>query len=195
MNQRTDGKADPVELRLHGGHIEIFDLRPGGDLIGRRLRDDAEPSLRASKSGLKIQPTLEASLVRKQGVHALRAIHVCVVDGVDDRCGHGGSPRFYGDPNPAMRRRHPVMKSGSGSICRGYTLPSKRSSNDDDVQRRTNVAGARCAGAAYMLFLDGVYVDGANGSSTRFRWAKTPTNTELTALAHAMADRRTGRIR
>ena len=36
-------------------------------------------------------------------------------------------------------------------------------------QRRTSVAGDRCAGAACMLFLDGVYVDGANGSSTRFR--------------------------
>lgn len=33
----------------------------------------------------------------------------------------------------------------------------------------------------YMLFLDGIYVDGANGSS-RFRWVKTPTSAER---AHA----------
>jgi hypothetical protein len=40
-----------------------------------------------------------------------------------------------------------------------------------------------------MLFLDGVYVDGANGSSIRFRWVKAPTNTELTQLTHTIAQR------
>jgi hypothetical protein len=38
-----------------------------------------------------------------------------------------------------------------------------------------------------MLFLDGVYVDGANG--TRFRWVKAPTSAELTQLAHRIAHR------
>ena len=36
-----------------------------------------------------------------------------------------------------------------------------------------------CAEAAHMLFLDGVYVDGANGSSTRFRWVKAPPHASL----------------
>ena len=40
-----------------------------------------------------------------------------------------------------------------------------------------------------MLFLDGVYVDSANGSPTRFRWLQAPTNEELTQLAHAIAHR------
>ena len=39
-----------------------------------------------------------------------------------------------------------------------------------------------------MLFLDGVYVDGANGS-TRFRCVKAPTGAELTQLAHRIAHR------
>jgi hypothetical protein len=45
-----------------------------------------------------------------------------------------------------------------------------------------------CAGAAHMLFLDGVYVDSA-GSSTRFRWVKAPTNSELNQLSHTIARR------
>jgi hypothetical protein len=40
----------------------------------------------------------------------------------------------------------------------------------------------------HMLFLDGVYVDGANGS-TRFRCVKAPTGAELTQLAHRIAHR------
>jgi hypothetical protein len=41
----------------------------------------------------------------------------------------------------------------------------------------------------HMLFLDGVYVDGAKGSSTRFRWVKAPTSAELTHLTHTIAQR------
>ena len=40
-----------------------------------------------------------------------------------------------------------------------------------------------------MFFLDGVYVDGAKGSSTRFRWVKAPTSAELTHLTHTIAQR------
>ena len=40
----------------------------------------------------------------------------------------------------------------------------------------------------HMLFLDGVYVDSA-GSSTRFRWVKAPTNSELNQLSHTIARR------
>jgi hypothetical protein len=39
-----------------------------------------------------------------------------------------------------------------------------------------------------LLFLDGVYVDSA-GSSTRFRWVKAPSNSELTQLSHTIAHR------
>lgn len=44
----------------------------------------------------------------------------------------------------------------------------------------------------HMLFLDGVYVDGSDGSA-RFRGVKAPSNQELTPLAHAIA-RRVGRF-
>ena len=40
----------------------------------------------------------------------------------------------------------------------------------------------------HMLFLDGVYVDSA-GSSTRFRWVKAPTSSELNQLSHTIAHR------
>ncbi|HDO33694.1 MAG TPA: hypothetical protein ENH08_01070 [Chromatiales bacterium] len=40
----------------------------------------------------------------------------------------------------------------------------------------------------HMLFLNGIYADGANGSS-RFRWVKAPTRAELTQLAHTIAQR------
>ena len=40
----------------------------------------------------------------------------------------------------------------------------------------------------HMLFLDGVYVDGA-GSAAQFRWVKAPTNVELTQLTHTIAHR------
>jgi len=40
-----------------------------------------------------------------------------------------------------------------------------------------------------MLFLDGVYVDGANGSSVRFQWTTAPTSAELTQLARTIAHR------
>jgi hypothetical protein len=39
-----------------------------------------------------------------------------------------------------------------------------------------------------LLFLDGVYVDSA-GSSTRFRWVKAPSNSELNQLSHTIAHR------
>ncbi len=39
-----------------------------------------------------------------------------------------------------------------------------------------------------MLFLDGVYVECADGS-VRFRWVKAPTSAELTDLAHRIAQR------
>ena len=45
-----------------------------------------------------------------------------------------------------------------------------------------------CAGAAHMLFLDGVYV-GEAGSSAQFRRVKAPTDNELTQLAHTIAHR------
>lgn len=40
----------------------------------------------------------------------------------------------------------------------------------------------------HMLFLDGVYVDGPDGSA-RFRWVKAPTSQELTQVAHTIARR------
>ena len=40
-----------------------------------------------------------------------------------------------------------------------------------------------------MLFLDGVYLDSATGSASRFRWVKAPTSEELTQLAHTIASR------
>ena len=39
-----------------------------------------------------------------------------------------------------------------------------------------------------MLFLDGVYLDSANGAA-RFRWVKAPTSAELMQLAHTIAQR------
>jgi len=39
-----------------------------------------------------------------------------------------------------------------------------------------------------MLFLDGVYV-GSAGLSTRFRWVKAPTSSELNQLSHTIARR------
>jgi hypothetical protein len=39
-----------------------------------------------------------------------------------------------------------------------------------------------------MLFLDGVYVDGA-GSTIRFHWVKAPMDDELAQLAHTIAYR------
>ena len=38
-----------------------------------------------------------------------------------------------------------------------------------------------------MLFLDGAYVDDANGSVARFQWVKAPTSEELTRLTHQIA--------
>ena len=40
-----------------------------------------------------------------------------------------------------------------------------------------------------MIFLDGVYIDGAPESRARFRWVKAPTSDELTQLTHTIAHR------
>jgi len=37
----------------------------------------------------------------------------------------------------------------------------------------------------HILFLDGVYIDSADRSRTRFRWVKAPTSNELTQLTHS----------
>jgi len=41
----------------------------------------------------------------------------------------------------------------------------------------------------HMLFLDGVYVIGADGTVERFRWVRAPTTAELTELTHTIAQR------
>ena len=41
----------------------------------------------------------------------------------------------------------------------------------------------------HMLFLDGVYVVGANGKVEWFRWVRAPTTTELAELTHTIAER------
>jgi Putative transposase len=41
----------------------------------------------------------------------------------------------------------------------------------------------------HMLFLDGVYISGKNGTSARFRWVKAPTHDEVTQLTHCIAQR------
>jgi hypothetical protein len=41
----------------------------------------------------------------------------------------------------------------------------------------------------HMLFLDGVYVVGANGEVEWFRWVRVPTTAELTELTHTIAER------
>jgi len=41
----------------------------------------------------------------------------------------------------------------------------------------------------HMIFLDGVYIDGAPESRARFRWVKAPTSDELTQLTHTIAHR------
>ncbi len=40
-----------------------------------------------------------------------------------------------------------------------------------------------------MQFLAGVYLDGASGTSVRFRWVKAPAREQLTQLAHTIAQR------
>ena len=40
-----------------------------------------------------------------------------------------------------------------------------------------------------MIFLDGVYIDGAAEPRVRFRWVKAPTSEELTRLTHTIAQR------
>ena len=40
-----------------------------------------------------------------------------------------------------------------------------------------------------MIFLDGVYIDGAAESRVRFRWVKAPTSDELNQLTHTIAQR------
>lgn len=42
---------------------------------------------------------------------------------------------------------------------------------------------------AGRLFLDGGYVDSANGAAARFQCVKAPTNMELTQLVHTVAQR------
>jgi len=41
----------------------------------------------------------------------------------------------------------------------------------------------------HMIFLDGVFIDGAAESRVRFRWVKAPTSEELTRLTHTIAQR------
>ncbi len=40
-----------------------------------------------------------------------------------------------------------------------------------------------------MIFLDGVYLDGAAQSRVRFRWVKAPSSEELSRLTHTIAQR------
>ncbi len=40
-----------------------------------------------------------------------------------------------------------------------------------------------------MIFVDGVYLDGAPQSRARFRWVKAPTSEELNQLKHTIAQR------
>ena len=53
-------------------------------------------------------------------------------------------------------------------------------------QQMHDITGLQHGYPGFMLFLDGIYVDGASGSS-RFRCVKAPTSAELTQLVHTIA--------
>ena len=102
VDDRHDGKSDPVEFRLHGRDVDVVQRRVGGDFVGRVLGNDAEPRLRPGERRLEIEPALKPRLVREQRMHARRGEHIAVIDGIDDRCGHG-IPRGIGIWGLSMR--------------------------------------------------------------------------------------------
>jgi ribosomal protein S27E len=69
----------------------------------------------------------------------------------------------------------------------GYTKTTAHTGAVTLIQRFGSALNANIH--FHMLFLDGVYVDGVNGSPARFRWVKAPTSDELTQLTHTIAQR------
>ena len=69
----------------------------------------------------------------------------------------------------------------------GYTKTTAHTGAVTLIQRFGSALNANIH--FHMLFLDGVYVDGVNGSAMRFRWVKAPTRDELTQLTHTIAQR------
>jgi hypothetical protein len=69
----------------------------------------------------------------------------------------------------------------------GYTKTTAHTGAVTLIQRFGSALNANIH--FHMLFLDGVYVDGVNGSAMRFRWVKVSTSDELTQFTHTIAQR------
>ena len=79
-------------------------------------------------------------------------------------------------------------------LARSTALPARRLAQRKEGVQVRDGAGTdvlrRGIMHFHMLFLDGVYVERADGSM-RFRWVKAPTSVELTQLSHRIARRST----
>jgi hypothetical protein len=116
------------------------------------------------------------------------AIFVCQPSG-----DHGPGARhrlpLHCDALDQGRFRHPASRGISASmhVKAGFSCTVARTGAVTLIQRFGSALNLNLH--FHVLFLDGVYVDGANGSSPQFRWVKAPTSAELTQLTHTIAQR------
>ena len=85
-HQRMLGQAD---LGADRRKVDVADLGLAGDLVGRRLRDDAERRLRQRERGLVVVPLLDPVLVVEDRAKLVGAPHVPEQDRIENAGWHG----------------------------------------------------------------------------------------------------------
>src|SRR5690606_37790845 len=79
LDERKNREADLFVSLLHGRHVEILQLRGGGNARGGGFRDQSETRLDSRQRGLCLKPRGETPLVGKDTTHRGRAEHGLVV--------------------------------------------------------------------------------------------------------------------
>ncbi len=86
--RRHQRMVDLADARADHFEVDVPDLGLAGDLVGRRLGDDAELGLRQGESRLEVEPLLDAILVVEDGAERFGAPQVLEEDGIEDAGGH-----------------------------------------------------------------------------------------------------------
>ena len=150
------GIADALGLGAQFFHIDLVDVAGGDDLVGRFLRDDAEPGLHAGQSGLDIQIFPGSVLVRPDRLHGVGAEDVAEDGGIDDGGWHHWASwlldeicAFDDGLRPA---EHRSIHHASVDLCRA----DARCYGGNDTARPVQFLGTRRESGPYDRDLAGV---------------------------------------
>ena len=143
LHDRQHRIADALGLALELGEVELGRDAVPDDFVGRLLRNNAEPCLRARKRSLDVEIVLHAVLVGKYPPHRLGGEDVAEDGGVDQCRGHGRVLLIRRCHHPPTGRplAGPMISSGGTPLVLNSVLPLFCKNRTRELPR----VHARCA--------------------------------------------------